>query len=150
MTSRDKFRYVEKCLYNYHANMTRLEVLRFDLSELRRRGDVKAQNYSQNARTFGHHADPPAEYESECTRLEHEISRLMRITQPITLMLSHLDNPNVGDKSRKRTLKAVYHTVYEGGNDMAESCEILGMCRKTCYSRRCELVRMAEEYLGLR
>lgn len=150
MTAREKFRYVEKCLYNYHANLTRIEVLRFDLAELRRRGDVKVQNYNQNVRSYGNHSDPPAEHEAECTRLENEIARLMRITQPITLMLNHLDNPFAGDMSWKKSLKAVYHAVYEGGNPMENASEILRMSRKTCYARRVELVNMAGEYLGVR
>ncbi len=150
MTVREKFRYIEKCLYNYHANMARLEVLRFDLAELRRRGDVKVQNYTAMVRSYGNHSDPPAEFEHECTKLENEISRLMRITQPITLMLSHFDNPHVGDASRKRVLKEVYYAVYEGGNPMDEASEILQMSRKTCYARRCELVSIAGEYLGVR
>lgn len=149
MTARDRFRYIEKCLYNYCPNLARIEVLRFDLANLQRYGDVHAQNYAQHTRTHGSHSDPPAEYESQCSRLDAEISRLMRITNPITLMLSHLDNPNAGDASRKKALKAVYHAVYEGGNPMDEASEILGMSRKTCYARRIELVRMAGEYLGV-
>ena len=149
MTTRDKFRYVEKCLYNYHANIARIEVLRFDLAELRRRGDVRGQSYMVNRRTMGNHSDPPAEFEQECSRIESEINRLVRITNPITLMLSHLDNPHAGDMSRKKVLKEVYQVVYEGGNLMEEACVMLGMSRKTCYARRMELVRVAGEYLGI-
>ena len=76
MTVREKFRYIEKCLYNYHANMARLEVLRFDLAELHKYGDVHAQDYMRIVGESSIPSNPPAMYEGECTRLEVEIARL--------------------------------------------------------------------------
>ena len=84
--------YIEECLSDYPANLTRIDVLRRDLDVLRATTDVQGHMLSSIGGKAKKRAasDPVHEYVARIERLEKEIDRLERITEPITRMIKDL------------------------------------------------------------
>ncbi|MBQ9420042.1 MAG: hypothetical protein IJU31_06690, partial [Synergistaceae bacterium] len=118
MTEKEIAAYVEECLQGYPANLTRIDVLRKDLAILRDRGDVQAQNYvriyNNDSRTT--HSDPVPAYVERIQKLEEEIERLQRITDPITKMIQDLKTPYATDSSLNSDFIKIMGLSYFGRN----------------------------------
>lgn len=141
------FRYVERCLYEYHENVARLAALRERLATLYSTSTAGVQGWD----TTGHDSatsDPVATRELRIISLEEEISKLLERTVPITRLMADLSAPYVLQGSLKFELAQVARLFYFGGNERKTIGEKLGMEPRTLYRRRVELVRMAIRYMG--
>ena len=87
MNKSDKFRFAEKCLYEYKRNLACLEVLRDDLRVAQAGLDVRAQNYQYTFNLGGEVSDPVSARLIKIEQLEERISKLERLTKPITTVV---------------------------------------------------------------
>ena len=149
MKQKDKFRYAEKCLYDYKRNQACLEVLREDLRVAQISPDVHAQNYQY---TFGFNGEPSNPVQARLIKieaLEERIKQLERITKPLTLLIENLNAPEVLDGSENKMLYEILRLMYLGKNIPDAIIEELKIARRTFFNRRRELVNLAVSYLGL-
>lgn len=142
----EKFKFVEKCLYDYPKNSAKIDVLRLDLEVLRKNGDVKAQNYEHTSRGSEGHSDPVLSFVEQVERLEKQIFKLERITTPITRLTREL---KMSKGARKADLLQVLELYYFEDAQSKEIEEELHLDRKTLFRRRKYLVSLAGEYLGV-
>ena len=148
MTEREyPFRFVERCLYEYHENVARLAALRERLATLYSTSTAGVQGWDSNGHSSSP-SDPVATRELRIISLEDEISKLLQRTAPITRLMADLSAPYVLEGSPKFELAQVARMYYFGGNDKGKVLEKLCMSRRTLYRRRVELVHMAISYLG--
>ncbi len=139
MKQKDKFRYAEKCLYNYKPNLACLEVLRGDLQIKRSGSDVHAQNYQS---TFGFSGEPSSPVYSHVVSietLEERIKYLERLTNPISKLINDLNDDFL------QILKLMY---FEDNTQKKVMIE-LNIPKRTFLRRREKLVNLAIIYLGL-
>ena len=149
MQEKNKFRYAEKCLYEYKRNVAALDVLREDLRVAKASYDVHAQNYQLS---FGFSGEPSNPVEARLIKiegLENKIKFLERCSKPITRLLSDLDSPENLSGSDNELLLNILKLMYFGKNKPSVIREELNICKRTFSLRRRELVNMAEAYLAL-
>ena len=149
MKQKDKFRYAEKCLYNYKPNLACLEVLRGDLQIKRSGSDVHAQNYQS---TFGFSGEPSSPVYSHVVSietLEEKIRHIERWTNPITKLIADLNNPYTLAGSKNIDLLHLLNFMYFGENTPKEVMNELKISNRTFTRRRKELVNITIDYLGL-
>ena len=90
MTESDsRFRFAERCLYDYKANTARLEVLRADLKVLDAASSVKVQNYD-GIPGSGTHSDSVSGRLQCIEKVEEDILYLERRTLPIRRLYDDL------------------------------------------------------------
>ena len=149
MKQKDKFRYAEKCLYEYKRNMACLEILREDLRIERAGSDVHVQNYQYTIDFTGTHSNPVQARMIKIEQLEERIRKLERWTKPITQLEKDLTSAESLDTSRNKELYEVMKLMYFGKNQPDAIIEELKVARRTFYNRRRELVYTAISYLAL-
>jgi hypothetical protein len=149
MKERDKFRYAEKCLYEYKRNVAGLKVLREDLRVAQAGLDVKAQSYQLTFGFEGEVRDPVHQRLVKIESLESKIQWLKRQTDPIGLLIEDLSAPEVLEYSDNKGLLDILRLLYFGRNPADIVIEELKLARRTFYNRRRELVNMAISYLAL-
>lgn len=90
MTEREyPFRFAERCLYDYKANMARLEVLRADLRILDAASSVKVQAYD-GVPGSGAPSDSVSGRLQRIEKVEEDILHLERRTLPIRRLYDDL------------------------------------------------------------
>ena len=149
MKQKDKFRYAEKCLYEYKRNMACLEILREDLRVEQAGSDVHVQNYQYTIDFTGTHSNPVQARMIKIEQLEERIRKLERWTKPITQLEKDLTSAESLDTSRNKELYEVMKLMYFGKNPPDAIIEELKIARRTFYNRRRELVYTAISYLAL-
>ena len=147
---KDKFRYAEKCLYEYKRNLSGLRVLRDDLYVAQTMLDVHAQNYQYVLSFSGEPSSPVHNRLAKIESLEERIRFLERWTSPITQMIEDLTAPEVLKYSDNKPLMDVLRLMYFGKNPPEAIIDELKMTRRTFYRSRAELVNMTMSYLGLK
>ena len=145
----DKYRYAEKCLYEYKRNLAGLKVLREDLRVLQAGTDVHAQNYQLTFSFSGTVSDPVHARLVKIEGLEERIRKLERITTPITQLGEDMTAPEVLEYSPSKGLMEILRLVYFGQNPADAVMAELKISRKMYYNRRRELVNMTISYLAL-
>ena len=143
-----KFRYAEKCLYEYKRNLACLNVLYDDLKVEKAGLDVKAQNYSalpgnENV------SDPVSSRVQRIEQLEERIRYLERLTKPITTLIADLNSPDVLNGSYKANLMEVLRLFYFGQNIIDVIIEKLNITERTLRRWRREIVYITICYLAL-
>ena len=149
MKERDKFRYAEKCLYDYKQNMACLKVLREDLRVEEAGTDVHVQNYQMMLAFTGDPSNPPESRVVKIEGLQSRIKMLERWTTPITELINNLTSPDVLNGSNKTMMMDILRLMYFGGNPPDVIIEELNIARRTFARRRRELVYTTIAYLGL-
>ncbi|MBR2209760.1 MAG: hypothetical protein IJ859_13220 [Synergistaceae bacterium] len=148
MQEKNKFRYTEKCLYEYKRNIAALDVLREDLRVEQAGVDVHAQSYQLN---FSFNSEPSNPVEARLIKienLEHKIKTLERFTKPVTQLMSDLDTAENLEGSDNELLLNILKLLYFGKNTVdAVLCE-LHIAPRTFTRKRRELVFMASSYLA--
>ena len=145
----DKYRYAEKCLYEYKRNLAGLKVLREDLRVLQAGTDVHAQNYQLTFGFSGTVSDPVHARLVKIEKLEERIKWLERVTKPIELLIGDLTAPEVLEYSNSKGLMEILRLVYFGQNPADAVMAELKIARRTFYRQRRELVNMTISYLAL-
>ena len=149
MKQKDKFRYAEKCLYEYKRNIACMEILREDLRVERAGSDVHVQNYQYTINFNGEVSNPVQARVLKIEQLEERIRKLERWTKPLTQLEKDLTSAESLDTSRNKELYEVMKLMYFGKNQPDAIIEELRIARRTLARRRRELVITAINYLGL-
>ena len=149
MRERDKFRYAERCLYDYKRNVAGLKVLREDLRVMRSGLDVQAQNYQYKLEFTGTVSDPVQARLLKIETIEERIRQLERYTLPIGQLIEDITAPEVLEYSENKSLMGILRLMYFGKNPPDAVMEELKLGRRTFYRQRRELVNMTASYLAL-
>ena len=149
MKQKDKFRYAEKCMYEYKQNMACIEILREDLRVERAGTDVHVQNYQYTFNFTGDPSNPVQARLMKIEQLEERIRKLERWTKPITMLKSDLTSSESLDTSHNKELYEVMELMYFGNNQPDAIIEELKIAKRTFTRRRRNLVLIAINYLGL-
>ena len=149
MKEKDKFRYAEKCLYEYKRNMAGLKVLREDLRVAEISTDVHAQNYQYTFGFTGEPSNPVEARQMKIEKIRERIRTLERYTTPITELVKDLTSPDVLNGSNNKAMMDILRLMYFGGNLPEVIVEELKIARRTFFRIRRELVYVAEMYLAL-
>ena len=149
MRERDKFRYAERCLYDYKRNVAGLKVLREDLRVMRVGLDVQAQNYQYKLEFTGTVSDPVQARLLKIETIEERIRMLERYTLPIGQLIEDITAPEVLEYSENKSLMGILRLMYFGKNPPDAVMEELKLGRRTFYRQRRELVNMTASYLAL-
>ena len=135
MTDNDfRFRFAERCLYDYKTNVARLEVLRADLRTLDALSSAKGQAYD---------ALPCLGYLRDAVS-----ARLERRTEPSRRLYDDLRAGYVLEGSPKTILRGILELFYLGENTWQATASELGLSRMSFFRRRNELVALSLRYLG--
>ena len=149
MTEREyPFRFAERCLYDYKANVARLEVLRTDLRVLDAASSMKTQNYDGTPGA-GYPSDSVSGRLQRIERVEEDILHLERRTLPIRRLYDDLRENYVLTDSPKMILRGILELFYFGENTREATAEELGLSRASFFRKKEELVRLSIRYLGL-
>lgn len=149
MKEKNKFRYAEKCLYDYKRNIAALDVLREDLRVEKAGTDVHAQNYQFS---FGFNGTPSNPVEARLLKIENienKIKMLERYTKPITQMIDDLTAPENLEGSDNNILMNILKLMYFGKNKPYVIRDELNICKRTFSLKRRELIDMVKGYLAL-
>jgi len=148
MNDKNKFRYAEKCLYEYKRNIAALDVLRDDLKIERASTDVHAQSYQLS---FGFNSEPSNPPESRLIKIENlesKIKLLERRTKPITQLMADLNAPENLKGSDNKLLLDILKLLYFGKNTINAIMNELYISRRTFARKRRDLVLLAADYLA--
>ena len=150
MTEKETLQRVEECLEDYPANLTRIEVLNKDLRVLRASTDVQAQNYLsiRNKERKGNHSDPVVSYVLKIEKLEEEIERLKRITEPLSKMIQDLKTPYATEDSLNNDFIKILGLYYFGRNPVQIVLDITRWSRAGFFRKKKQLILLAKTYLG--
>ena len=148
MTDNDfRFRFAERCLYDYKTNVARLEVLRADLRTLDALSSAKGQAYDALP-CPGHLRDAVSARLERIENLEEDIRYLERRTEPIRRLYDDLGAGYVLEGSPKTILRGILELFYLGENTWQATAEELGLGRTSFFEKRKELVELTIRYLG--
>ena len=148
MQEKNKFRYAEKCLYEYKRNIAALNVLREDLRVEQAGTDVHAQNYQLNFSFPGTPSNPVEMRAIKIDTLEGRIKQLERCTKPIEKMISDLDTSENLPNSNNKILLNILKLLYFGKNTVDDIIEEMNIAKRTFSRKRRELVFLASDYLA--
>ena len=142
--------HIDECLEAYPSNLTRIEVLNKDLNLLRASSDVHAQNYLtiRNKDSKTHHNDPVVSYVLKIEKLEEEIARLKRITEPISKMIQDLKTPYASESSLNNDFIKILGLYYFGRNPIQIVLDITQWSRAAFFRKKKKLALLAKNYLG--
>ena len=149
MKRNEIFRYAEKCLYEYHSNLARLEILREDLRVLRASFDFQSKSYQSTGTPCGTASDPVANHVIKIQELEAQIKRLERNTEPITKLIESINTMELKKYSKGNEYKKILELFYFSEFSLSEVASKLKKSRQTISKRRQALVHKAVGYLGL-
>lgn len=149
LNQKQKFKYAEKCLYEYKRNLACLNVLYDDLKIAKASVDVKAQSYQQNLASGDNVSDPVSSRVIKIEELEERIRYLERLTKPITALIEDLNSPDVLNGSYKTSLMEIVRLFYFGQNVLEVILKELNLTRRTFFRLRRELIYLAICYLAL-
>ena len=148
MTDNDfRFRFAERCLYDYKTNVAQLEVLRADLKVLDAASSVNGQTYDALP-CLGYLRDAVSARLERIENLEEDIRYLERKTEPIRRLYDDLRAGYVLEGSPKTILRGILELFYLGENTWQATAEELGLGRTSFFEKRKELVELTIRYLG--
>lgn len=147
MTDNDfRFRFAERCLYDYLENVARLEALRVELRALDALSSVRGLAYD-GVPGGGEPYDAVSARLEKIERVEQNILFLERRTRPVEMLLADLSSPYVLEPARKEMLE-ILRLRYLHANTWERVMSILKIGKATFLRRRRELVDMAVRYLA--
>lgn len=149
MKERDKFRYAEKCLYEYKRNVAGLKVLLDDLRVLQAGLDVHAQSYQLTFGFEGEVSNPVHARLVKIEGVEDRIRKLERVVNPIKQLIEDITAPEVLEYSDNKGLVEILKLLYFGRNPVDAVIDELKITRRTFFRQRRELVNMTVSYLAL-
>ena len=149
MQEKNKFRYTEKCLYEYKRNLSAINVLREDLRVERAGTDVHVQNYQLSFGFNGEPSNPVEARQIKIDNLTERIQRLERYTQPVTQLIADLNAPENLKNSENKMFLDILKLLYFGKNTVEDILYEMHIGRRTFTRKRRQLVLMALGYLAL-
>lgn len=128
------FRWAERCLYDYPANVERLERLR---ENLRRMSSMPVQNYQPGKKSGT--TDPVGRYVERVMELEEEITRLESRVAPVERLLGKL----ALGPALLRDMAKILALRYWEKRTWPEIAEETGLAERTLFRRRELIVKWA-------
>jgi len=143
------FRFAERCLYEFHENAARLDILREDLKVLDSTTSAAVPKYDPLSIHGGGPSDNVSARLERIEKLEEDIKRLDRRVSPIQRLIDDLGAPYVLDDSPKAEMFKILELYYFGNNVWTTVARELHMAKRTFFRKREDLVRLAIRYMGL-
>lgn len=131
--------YVEKCLYDYKANIAEIEVLKEKRSGLM---SMRAQCYQANNSYEVN--DPVGNIVNQRLAIDKKISRLEKCVKYVGKLIDDLN----GSASNVRQMSVILQLRYIQHEDKEAIKEKIGISERTFWRRVRELIRLAKRYLG--
>lgn len=130
--------YVERCLWDFRANMGALSLMREELAGLM---SVNAQEYE--ARTGNSAGDPVADIAHRRMMIERKIQKFERYTRPVERLKEYLE----GGDMRTYHMREILRLKYFDHKEMGAVIRKIGISEATYYRRCSELKRLARKYV---
>ena len=132
--------YIERCLYDYKANVAKLEMMQEELDDLM---SLHGQSYE----IFKSHgeADPVANAVNQRLKLEIKIKEIKRRIKPVEKLIEDLK----GTSLRVRQMAEILRLRYFQHEDKTIIMEKLAVSSSTLWRRTNELIALAERYFPL-
>lgn len=131
--------YVERCLYDYKANVAEIEVLREELNGLM---SLHGQSYEIN--NSQGESDPVANIVNQSTILEKKIAKLEKRVKPVDKLLSDLK----GSSLKVQQMSGILKLRYIEHEDKEVIKKSLAVSEATFWRRVSDLIRLAKRYLS--
>ena len=131
--------YVERCLYDYKANVAEIEILREELNGLM---SLHGQSYEIN-NSQGEN-DPVANIVNQGLRLEKKIAKLEKRVKPVDKLLSDLK----GSSLKVQQMSGILRLRYIEHEDKENIKQSLAVSERTLWRRTGELISLAKRYFG--
>ena len=96
----------------------------------------------------GMHSDPVVSYVIQIEKLEEEIKRLQRITEPISKMIQDLKTPYASEDSLNNDYIKILGLYYFGRNSVQIILDITQWSRAAFFRKKKKLALLAKNYLG--
>ena len=129
--------YVERCLYEYKANVASIEVMTEEIGEL---SSVHAQKYT--AHSVNGVSDPVGDVTARILGLEAKIAKTERKVIPVEKLRDDL----CGSELRYTQMKEVLELKYINHESNHRTQELMAVSESTFRRRKRALLRMASEY----
>lgn len=147
MEQKSPFCFAERCLYNYHQNLSKIETLRERLDALRGSA-VKAQSYEPIFQG-GDVSRPVEDRAVKICDLEGQIAYCERCTSPITRLIADLEKEYGFDSASPKDLLRLLRLRYFAQGTWPQIAKKFKVGERTLRDWRQELVKKAIEYLCL-
>ena len=131
--------YVEKCLYDYRANVAALEMLIEEKNNLK---SIHGHSYEINNSSVG--ADPVASTVNNLMALEKKIARLEKKIKPVNELLENLS----GSDLRFQQMKDILKMKYFNHESVRYILKELAISERTFRRRIRELLHLAFIFFG--
>ena len=140
MKEKHKFRFAEKCLYDYKKNLARLNVLCEDLRVLQCSSEVKVQVYDRIFAPNNSPSDPVFNHLIKIENIEEEIKKIKRLTDPIKKMIEDFSSSEVLENSHQNRLLKILRYVYFGNNSWHDVTQEMHIGKSLFFQYKKELV----------
>ena len=131
--------YIERCLYDYKANIAALEVLIAERNNLK---SIHGHSYEVINSSVG--ADPVSRTVNNLMALEKKIDRLNKKIRPVNKLISDLS----GRALRLQQIKKILTLKYLEHENNSYIQKEIGISVSTYWRRVQELLRIARKYFG--
>lgn len=131
--------YVERCLYDYKANVAEIEALRSEQNNLM---SLHGHNYEMN-NSFGE-CDPVANIVNQSLNLDKKIAAIEKRVKPVDKLLGDLK----GSSQRVQQMAGILRLRYFQHEDNFVVRRELSISSTTLWRRSRELLALASHYFG--
>lgn len=132
-------KYVERCLWDYRANVAMLEILQGKLRALQ---SVHGHNYEAHVENGA--SDPVAMRTDKVLNMERKIKRTEQLVFPVNRLVSDLS----GSSHPTRQMSEILRLKYFDHNSREYVQTKLSISQPTYWRRHEELMRLARKYFG--
>ena len=127
----NKYKHAERCLYDYHINLTFLQQKQWDIQHIALLGD----SIPENDRVDTSKISSPVENKAQTLdNLSNKVMELTIRTEPITRLVEYY-------QKHAHTLWRILDNVYFQKEPISRVGEILGFSRKSVYSMRIDIMQ---------
>ena len=130
--------YIEKCLFDYKANLAEIETLNEEINSLM---SLHGQSYGINNNSLST-GDPVANCINQKLNIERKIAKLKKRVNPVERLLNDLN----GSSFREQQMKGILVLRYIGHEDKEFVKNEIAISEATFWRRNRELLRIAKRY----
>ena len=131
--------YVERCLYDYKANVAEIEILREERENLM---SMHGQSYEANNSSGKN--DPVANTANQKLTLEKKISHIEKRVKPVNKLIKDLQ----GSSLRVQQMLGILRLKYIEHEDKDTIKHTIAVSEATFWRRVRDLLRLAKRYFG--
>ena len=130
-------KYIERCLYDFKANLTLIETLKEEKQNLM---SLKGQSY--DVHPINGMSDPVADITARVLLLENKIKRTEKKVKPVMKLYTHLKGSSIFFNQLREILEYRYFKA----KDVSEVKRILGISAVTFWRRKMDLLKVAHKF----